>query len=792
MTVSDIPRQAFRSGRTLARAPLFVACTAGTLAVGVGLSAAIFAALDTLVFKPPAGIRSPSELVTVGISNYVDYRELSAQTSTLQLAALTAQPMLLQRGADSPLRVQVQCVSGTYFSVLGVPVTGRAFDGADGGWTAPASVVLSHALWVQQFGADPAIVGRSVRLAGKAFQVTGMAPQGFRGLDGDPIDAWVPIAANPEACSFTGSNLLASARSNWLSTIGRLRPGVPIDRARAEMATLAARAERAGTTWTVEPFDASRTPGGRADARLARLLALAATALLLIACNNVALLLVSRAFERQREYVIRLHLGASRLRVLFEVIVEGVWLCLLSLAGAAIVAAAAWAVLSRVLPALSREAWLSSRSVAILAGIALVSGAVTLLAPCLQVMRAGTAPFSRIGSGTAGDRTVARRALVALQFALALVLAMAAHVFVRSLINVRSGVGYDIDEVMVASADFRAAGVRRESAQRAMLDEAADSLRQIPQISVVGLSSTGPLGTAGFRTVLPSLTTGGTELERAVNYVSPAYFAAVGTAILEGRPFNDRDVRGAPAVAIVDEGLARATWPGKDVVGSCVTDISLDRAAGCVQIVGISAGRRLQRLTTPVGEVFFPLTQGDAVPQALFIRASVPVEQALPLVLATLRSHAGLHAVTARPLSDLVDAQARIWIVGSRIFATLGSLAEMLAALGIYGTLALSVRRRTPELGIRAALGADPRRIASLVTVHAAAPMVAGWAAGLLAVFWTASLSRSYLFGVTPTDLMSVSSASIVLLLAGCAGAVVPTVRAMRLSPAEALRVGGS
>jgi predicted permease len=587
------------------------------------------------------------------------------------------------------------------------------------------------------------------------------------------------------------SPLTVWPRSAWLSTIGRRRPGVTIERARAEMATLAARAERrdSGKTWAVDPLESS--PSGRADALLAKLLALGATALLLVACNNVALLLVSRAYERQRDYMIRIHLGASRLRLLFEVIIEGACLCFLSMMGAVVVAAAAWTLLGRVLPALSRETWLSSRSVAILAGIAVVSGGATLLAPCVQVIRAATDKFSRIGSAISSDRSLTRRTLVALQFALALALAVGAHVFVRSLINVRSGLAYDIDEVMVASADFRAAGIRRESAQRAILEEAVDSLRQLPQISSVGISTTAPLGTARFTTVLPSLRTGDTYIERTVNYVSPGYFAAVGTAILKGRAFNDRDVRGAPVVAIVDEGLARAEWPNLNVVGTCVTEIALDRAAGCVQIVGISAPRRLRRLTTPVGEVFFPLAQGDAVvPQAIFIRPSVSVEQALPLVSGALHGHGNLNAVNVQPLSDLVDAQARLWIVGSRVFAALGSLAEILAAVGIYGTLALSVRRRTPEIGIRAALGADRRRIASLVAFEAAAPMAAGWVVGLLAVFWTASLSRSYLFGVTPTDLASVSSASIVLVLSGCAGALIPTVRAMRLSPVEALRAG--
>jgi ABC-type antimicrobial peptide transport system permease subunit len=178
------------------------------------------------------------------------------------------------------------------------------------------------------------------------------------------------------------------------------------------------------------------------------------------------------------------------------------------------------------------------------------------------------------------------------------------------------------------------------------------------------------------------------------------------------------------------------------------------------------------------------------VPQAIFIRPSVPVEQALPLVSAVLHNRRNLTAITVQPLSDLVDAQARLWIVGSRVFATLGTLAEILAALGIYGTLALSVRRRTPEIGIRAALGADRRRIASLVALQAATPIGAGWAAGVIVVFWTTSLSRSYLFGVTPTDVASVSSASIVLMLSGCAGALLPKLRAMRLSPLEALRAG--
>src|SRR5215831_8212576 len=192
MMIADAVRQLLRSGRTLARAPLFVACSAGTLAVGVGLSAAVLAALDMLVFMPPTGVRSPSELVTVGVSNYVDYMELAAQTSTLRVAARTTQSMLLQRDGGRSIELQVECVSGAYFPIVGVPLAGHAFDDASG-WSAPPTVVLSHSLWSHEFGAAPDIFGRSVTLAGKPFQIVGVAAQGFGGVDGNPIDAWIPI-----------------------------------------------------------------------------------------------------------------------------------------------------------------------------------------------------------------------------------------------------------------------------------------------------------------------------------------------------------------------------------------------------------------------------------------------------------------------------------------------------------------------------------------------------------------------------------------------------------------------
>jgi predicted permease len=785
--IADAAREGARS---IARHRAFSVAIIGILSLGVGATAALVNLVDVLLFRPPAHVLAPDRLVHIGgASNYVLFQEVERGSRTLDVAAVTTRALTLGQG-DNSRSIDTQCVTSGYFSVLGaVPVIGRAFQRHEDVPGGERTVVLSHSAWRRDFTGGKNVIGRAVTIDNEPHRVIGVAPPDFRGFELAPVDAWISLAASPDLCSFTGQSLLDSVSGGWLSTIGRLKPGVSLEQAEADIKVLALHAMKSpGSAPRQRELDlalSDRRPSR--DSQLAVWLAAGAGLILMIACANVAGLLSVRALERRREIAVRFQLGASRARMFTQLAAENLILAV----GCAVGAWGVSSVLTRALrtffPAVMRDSWFDGRTLGTLAAFAVGSALVGGVIPALQATRLH-AGLLRIGHSLGHDRARGRHALVVTQVALALVLVTGASLFAGSVRHAKRGLGYDLDRIIVVTPDFERAGVRRQAEQRRLFNEMLEKIRAFPGIEAASLSSAGPLGSGRFSTVMPSRP-GADPRQLMIATVSPDYFRTFGTRIVAGRPFTIADGPGAPQAAIVDTTVAQDMWPGESVVGEC-KQIAPVPVGPCTLIVGLSEPRRINSLTRQSGEIFYPLAQHTTrVPQAILIRPVGPVRDAVPGIVAAIRGvFPGVPLANVRRLEDLADVMARSWRLGTLLFGLFGAVAVVLTSVGLCASLAFTVRQRTAEIGVRMALGATRGDVARMTLRQGARLIGLGWALGLVGSFFFARWIESLLFGVTPTDPLTLVLASVSICGAGAAGCLLPVLRASRIDPVVALR----
>jgi predicted permease len=792
--IGDATRHGFR---TVVRHRAFSLTVVAVLALGVGSTAALIGAVDALMFRPPAHVRAPETLVQViSAGNYPQYQALASRSRTLEATAFTRRTLTLGLG-EAARAIETQCVTASYFPVLGAAVVaGRPFASTEDAPGAPATVVLGHRLWRREFAGDPAVAGSAVTIGDVPHTIVGIAPPDFRGVEMAPVDAWILLSVSPALCSLSGRDELASSSGSWLTVIGRLRDGVSVEQADSEIRTFALHEMRGPfrdpPARELRPIVEWRDSRVSRDRRLAVWLAAGAGLMLLICCANVAGLVSVRAVARRREMSLRFQLGATRARVFLQLLAEHVAL-------AAVCVVAAWGVAGLVgdalrafFPALLHDTWFDARTIGVVVLCALLASVLAGLVPSAQAARGGSAALWRHGPGVGQPETRTRSALLVAQIALALVLAVGAGLFARSVAEAKGGLGYDLDRVVVATLDLDRAGIRRQAEKRAVFDRLADRVRRLPAVDAVALTTASPLGSGQSYVAMPSGPPGapgsGAGLARMVASVSPGYFETIGTRIVEGRSFTAADGPAGPAVAIVDAALAREMWPGERIVGQCREIAS---GSPCVEIVGLSEPRRMASLTRASGEIFYSLSQrGTSVPQALLVRTSGRAVDGVPVVTAAIRAAAaGLPYVSVRTLEDLADVQARSWRLGAMLFGLFGSLAIVLAAVGVYASLAFAVRQRTAEIGVRLTLGAAPGEIAGLVVRRGARLAAAGGAIGLVASAVLAQAMAGLLYGVAPTDAASFVAAFAVVAAAALAGCLLPAWRAARIDPAVALRI---
>ena len=811
----DLLRQDIRYAiRALGRSPLFALVSVLSIAIGVGATTAIVTLANTLLLRPPPGVGHPERVVTVGSTrdgrgfdnfsypNFVDYRASARSLSAL--AAMRVEPQAVSlAGPSGGEPIQMSATSGNFFEVLEThPALGRFFtmdeDRAPG---ASPVVVLSHRFWNRRFQADSSIVGKPIVLNGSPFTVVGVAAERFQGPFVLAPDLWVPLTAS----SLLGlpRDLFESRRSVWIMGIGRLAPNVGLGEAQAELSAIAARLaqqyrnENEGRGLAV--MQASLFPGdlrGMIAAFIAMLMVVAGL-VLVIASTNVAGMLLARASARRREIAVRLALGASRGQLVVQLVAES--LLVFVAAGAASLLLARWlvsglmALVPRLPVQLAIDPQLDWRVLTFALLVSLVTGLLAGVVPALQSTRPDLvqALKSDTGGTATRQRLRLRSGLLVAQIAFSMLLLVVGGLFARTLTHARSiDPGFDPRGVSIASLDLGLANYDSASGRRvaATLLERA---RAIPGVRSASLSTMlplggGGLGLGGIRVAGREPPAGRDGWREDWNVVTPGYFATMGIPLVRGRDFADSDREGGGDVAILNETFAAALFPGQDAVGRTVTNG--DRV---VTIIGVARNAKYRTLgERPRNFIYVPLAQrymgrtnllvkttpGAAVSVVAPIRRLVQeVDARLPV----LREH----TMEEQTAMALFPQRVALYVSGG-----LGTVALLLALLGIYGVTAFTVTQRTREIGVRVALGAQRSHVLGLVLRQGVVLAAVGVVVGSLAAFGATRLIANLLYGVPPTDVIAFGGAALALAVAAVAASWIPARRAARVDPIIALR----
>jgi predicted permease len=721
-------------------------------------------------------------------------------------AGVALKSLAIGTGEDTRLR-NVAIVSASFFAFFDAPpVLGRYFTLEEDAPPAPAPVVvLSHALWASQFGSRQNVLGTPVRIDAVEYTVVGVAPEGFVGLwPYQPPAAFVPVtrfaaSRSPEWATSYGTAI-------GMGMIARRKPNVTMTAANADLTTALRRSYQAQNESNPEAAAlsvlqpraiaasvlAERGPAPSGVTRVATWLSGVTLIVLVIACANVANLVVARTIRRRREVAVRIALGVSRRRLAGQLLTEG--LVLAFLGGVAGIAIAVWAsdvLRATLLPGTDRASVLTDTRTLLFAGAAALGTAVVAgLAPLLQAGRGSLTADLKSGAreGTS-QRATSRTVLLLVQSALSVALLIGAGLFVRSLQHVRSvRLGFDADSVLVVSPTMR--NVALDSAAMVALRlRLLESARSVPGVAHASLQESIPFdGMSSYALFITGIDSVRLLGRFDVNTISADYFETMGTRILRGRAIERTDDERAPRVAVVGQSMAAVLWPGQDPIGQCMR-VGAD-SMPCTSVVGVAEDIHSESIEAESTLFFYYLPSAQWKPQegGLFVRArgdaALLVE---PLRRRLQRDMPGTSFVTVRRMSDIVDVQMRPWIVGATVFTAFGALALVMAAVGLYSVVAYNVTQRRHELGVRLALGAARMGVVRLVVGEsvrfAFAGVAIGGAVALAAGRWVAPL----LFQQSPRDPAVFVGVAIVLLAVAVVASWIPALRAASVDPKTAL-----
>ncbi len=802
----------FRYGiRSLLKRPGFAAVAIITLALGIGANTAIFSVVNAVLLRP-LPFADPDRLVmywedasfagfprnTPAAANYAD---IKAQNQVFEgMAALSRRSFNLT-GDGEPEKVETYAVTADFFPLMGVrPALGRTILPEEDKPGANNVVMLSHSLWQKRYGGEANIVGRQLLLSGEKYTVVGVMPAGFQFLD-SKVGLFVPIAFTAEE--------LASRGRHYLEVVARLKPGVTVAQADAEVKTIHQRIARDF------PEQAGRISGFvlplreqlAGDMRRPLLVLLVAVGfVLLIACGNIANLLLSRAASRRREMAVRAALGASRLRIVRQLLIEGLLLSAVGAVCGLLIATWSFAFSQRLIPdglALSATLNLDPKVLGFTLLVTLLTTVLFGLVPAFQISKIDLNLALKQGGGRSGLNAGGNRlrsAMVVTEVALALVLLVGAGLLIQTFVKLRDQYSSLQAENVLTLRTVLPRNKYADHAQRVTFyKQALDRVKALPGVVSAGYSTSVPLaekgGTSGFLIegrAIEQATAGGEAYDANHRQVSTDYLKTMGIPLRRGRPFTESDNDQAIKVAIINETMARQFWPGEDALGKRFT--MDDPAKGIwITIVGVAGDVRQMGIDEPVkAEMYFPYQQDNDsafyAPRDLVIRSSGD-----PLSLVAAASNE-IHQIdpnqpisNVRTMADVLGEETQSRSLGMTLLTVFAGLALLLATLGIYGVLAYFVVQHTQEIGVRMALGAQRGNILALVLKKGMTLTLLGVAIGLAIAFVLTRLMASLLYGVGASDPLTFAAIAVLLTTVAFFACYLPARRAAKVDPMVAL-----
>jgi putative ABC transport system permease protein len=796
--------------RSFRRNPGFASVAVLTLALGIGATTAVFTVAKNVIFDP-LPFADPDRLVMVwernsaqnidrqppSPPNYADWRR---QNRTFEDLAAMGDGSLTLSGLDQPTVVQVAYVTPNVFELLGVEAelgrTLREGDAAlvdDDEVTGASLTVISDGLWKAAFGADPAVVGRTVELNGTAVEILGVMPPTFD-VPRPDVDLWLPV-------DYTSSTF--HRQSRYLLVIGRLASNVTAERARADLdriqASIAEIFPEANSGWSTVIVPVEDEVVGASTRDVLLVLLGAVGFVLLIACANVANLLLGRSNTREREISVRTALGAGRARVIAQLLTESVVLGVLggvlgtalALAGVDLLLALEPAGVPRL-----REVNVDAASLGFAAGASLLTALLFGLMPALQASRRSVADTLRGAAALGrGSPERARSTLVVAEIAISLVLLVGAGLLIRSLVQLRSvDPGFEADGVTVARVNL-GAEYTNNAMKVTYFDEMLGRIREAPGVHAAGVTSVLPMDPAGIDFDLPYLAEGhparpeGELPQTDYRIASDGYFDALGMDIVRGRDFTSLDRAETAQVVVVNESLAEQLWPGQDPIGKTITIFYVDEVPW--EVVGVVEDTRHRGLGAPApAQMYVPMAQAEFLfgymHFAVRTDGTAETVRAIREIGAEVAPAYPLYGITS--MSSIVAATTERDRFVATLLGAFALLALCLAAVGIHGVVAYQVSERTREIGLRMALGADRTTVLHEVLRRAAAIAVVGVLIGAVGAAATTRVVRSFLVDVSPLDPLTFGATIAALMVVALVAAFVPALRAARMDPAGALR----
>lgn len=794
-----------------------------SLALGIGANTTIFTAVNAILLNP-LPVKDISHLVEVdttdaitratvanvtkiGVS-YPNCRDYARLNDVFDGLACYMFVRLTWSGGAEPKRVDGQLVSANYFDVLGLrPALGRFFfPNEDQKPSGNNVAVVSYSFWVNRLGKDSSVIGKVLQLDATPFTVIGVAPRGFKGpftLD-SPDQIWMPSSMSPQVTSGFLRDWFNDRRALLVSSVARLKPGISITEADASLKTIAAQLEseyskdNAGRSVILTPLADTTVGDQQSEITLAGGVLMGVVSLvLLIACANLANLLLAQSARREREMSLRAALGAGRGRIMRQLITESMLLALIGGALGLLIAywgrTALWSFRPSFIEAGGVNLALDWRVLVFTLAVSIFTGVIFGIAPAIKSCRVDLAETLKVGGrgNSPGWRSNPLRSLLVVsQIAFAMIALIAAGLFIRSMENAqRMSIGFESRKLFTMRVDLGALHYTEGRGQR-FFQESVERAKSTPGVVAATVSSNSPIGGGHGRTVFPEgqdVTTGYRGTLTWVDDVTPGYFSTLRIPLTEGRDFNASDRANTALVAVVNEAMAKHFWPNENALGKRFHFIDETKLREIVGIVGNTVIDNIGEQPQPV--IYMPYAQDYSPFAAIVVRTKGDPQSIVPSVRAQIQSVDPSLAITnVQTIGEIIGQGLWAPRMGAALLGLFGMLALVLAAVGVYGVLWYSVTQQTRDIGIRMALGAEPSTVLKLVVGEGLKLAAAGLVVGLIGAVLGVRVLSSLLFNVSTYDPVTFVGVSLVLILTAALACYIPARRATRVDPLIALR----